>query len=99
MLPPLRWNKFRQNNRKHIVIILRIDLIDIAHDWAYQRTIWRIEHLQWNARAPARPFLFDLAGMLGIQIDIQRGSVIWRDRFGEFQRRNNAAMNARDQHQ
>src|SRR6266508_4366876 len=55
VLPPLRWDELRQDNREHIVVVALIYLIHVGKDRPNEAAVGRVQHLQRHTRAPLLP--------------------------------------------
>src|SRR5262245_39859498 len=85
MLPPLRGDELGQDHREHVVVVARIHIVDIAQDRSNKATIGRRQDLQRHIAAPLGPLGLHFVGRLSIKIDVERGGVVGRKRFGELQ--------------
>src|SRR5882724_11282240 len=92
ILPPPRRNELRKNDRYDFAMRAALDAIDIVEQRPQKRAVWRRHYHEVDSRSPLLPLLAQLLGCLVIEVDVNRGHVMRRNRFGVLQRRDYSPM-------
>src|SRR2546428_2790476 len=68
VLPPSPREEFRQNDRDHLLVASRLDLVDVVEKRPQERPIGRRQDDHRNAEPPLAPLLLHLGGARGVRL-------------------------------